>query len=116
MTVEDRPNSERKMQTTSLHLPADLLYLLRIVAVRRASQTGGRPSVSDVVRDVLEDHRHELETEASPSSEPGGADYSGYPHGSEPPHGALRTTPTERNALQRATRAAKSIRRRPEKE
>jgi hypothetical protein len=62
------PTTLRRMQTTSLHLPADLLYLLRLVAVRRASRTGGRPSVSDVVRDMLEEHRNELETEASLSS------------------------------------------------
>jgi hypothetical protein len=55
---------EKKMQVTSLHLPTDLLYTLRMVAVSHASKFGGRPSVSDVVRELLESHRSRFDTEA----------------------------------------------------
>jgi hypothetical protein len=55
---------EKKMQITSLHLPTDLLYILRMVAVSRASKLGGRPSVSDVVRGFLESHRSRFDAEA----------------------------------------------------
>lgn len=55
---------ERTMQVTSLHLPTDLLYTLRMVAVSRASKFGGRPSVSDVVREFLESHRSQFDAEA----------------------------------------------------
>jgi hypothetical protein len=63
----NRPHNghiEKKMQVTSLHLPADLLYILRMVAVSRASKFGGRPSVSDVVREFLESHRSQFDAEA----------------------------------------------------
>ena len=57
-------HSEKKMQVTSLHLPTDLLYILRMVAVSRANKFGGRPSVSDVVRELLESHRRHFDAEA----------------------------------------------------
>ena len=47
-----------------MHLPIDLLTLLRMAAIKRAERHGGRPSVSDVIRDVLERHRDEIEREA----------------------------------------------------
>jgi hypothetical protein len=102
------------MQTTSLHLPADLLYLLRIVAVRRASHTGGRPSVSDVVRVMLEANRRQLEAEASPSTDDGSkldvaaAESEGA--------GMLRATPAEHKVIERAKLAARAIRRRADRE
>jgi hypothetical protein len=49
--------------TTAIHLPADLLELLRIVAVKRA-RGGGRPSVSAVIVELVERCRAELEAEA----------------------------------------------------
>jgi len=53
------------MATASIHLSADLLMTLRMVANRRARTAGGRPSVSDVVREILDQHRDELVAEAS---------------------------------------------------
>lgn len=50
--------------TTAIHIPRDDLALLRRVAVERANRGGGRPSVSDVLRDLIERHRAELEAEA----------------------------------------------------
>ncbi len=50
--------------TTAIHIPKADLALLRRVAVERANRDGGRPSVSDVIRDLVEMHRAELEREA----------------------------------------------------
>src|SRR5262245_38984477 len=66
-----RGTTKGRMQTTSLHLPSDLLYILRMVAVSRANRRGGRPSVSDVVREFLELHRRQFEVEASGPSNRG---------------------------------------------
>ena len=52
------------MAITSVHLPRDLLKLLRLASINRADLHGGRPSVSDVIRDLLERHRAEIEDEA----------------------------------------------------
>lgn len=51
--------------TTAVHIPKDQLALLRRVAVERANREGGRPSVSNVLRDLIERHRAELEREAA---------------------------------------------------
>ena len=53
----------REMTTSTLHLPAALLELLRMVAVRRATASGGRPSVSAVVVEIMDRHRPALEAE-----------------------------------------------------
>ena len=53
------------MRFTTVVIPADLLRLLRLAAIGRADRHGGRPSVSDVIRDLLERHRKELEAEAA---------------------------------------------------
>ncbi len=54
------------MATCSVHMSLDMLTTLRLVATRRAAAAGaGRPSVSDVVREILDRHRDELEAEAS---------------------------------------------------
>lgn len=50
------------MVMTGLHLPAELLNLLRRVAVKRAER-GGRVSVSAVLTDLVRRHRAELEGE-----------------------------------------------------
>lgn len=50
--------------TTAIHIPRDDLHLLRLVSVARANRQGGRPSVSDVLRDLINRHRAELEREA----------------------------------------------------
>ena len=49
--------------STSVHLPVELLELLRMAAVKRASRQGGRPNVSEIVREALEAHRKEIESE-----------------------------------------------------
>ena len=54
--------SDHKM--TTVYLPPEMVTLLRIVAARRAEGVGGRPSVSEVVRGILEKHRPEIEKEA----------------------------------------------------
>ena len=48
--------------STSVHLPVELLELLRM-AVKRASRQGGRPNVSEIVREALEAHRDKIEGE-----------------------------------------------------
>lgn len=50
------------MVMTGLHLPAELLNVLRRVAVKRAER-GGRVSVSAVIADLVRKHRAELEDE-----------------------------------------------------
>lgn len=52
------------MTTTAIHIPHEALALLRLVAVQRANREGGRPSVSAVLTDLVEQHRAELEREA----------------------------------------------------
>ncbi len=51
--------------TTAVHIPREDLALLRRVAVERANRHGGRPSVSDVLRGLIERHRAELERETA---------------------------------------------------
>jgi predicted CopG family antitoxin len=46
-------------------MPLADLALLRRVAVERSIREGGRPSVSDVLRGLVEKHRAELEAEAT---------------------------------------------------
>ena len=58
-----RTTASAGMAITSIHLPRELLTLLRFASIHRADQRGGRPSVSDVIRDVLERHRDEIEDE-----------------------------------------------------
>jgi predicted CopG family antitoxin len=38
--------------------------LLRRVSIERANRQGGRPSVSNILRELIEQHRAELEAEA----------------------------------------------------
>ena len=51
--------------TTAVHISKDQLHLLRLVAVTRANQDGGRPSVSNVLLELIEANRPELEREAA---------------------------------------------------
>jgi hypothetical protein len=51
------------MATSAMHLPKETLQLLRRVAVARAGRRGGRPSVSAVIVDLVEQHRAELQAE-----------------------------------------------------
>lgn len=49
---------------TAVNLPANVLELLRMVAVKRATTAGhGRPSVSAVITSVVERCRRDLEAE-----------------------------------------------------
>lgn len=61
----DTRNDEKKAQTTvtSIHLPTDLLSLLRRLSVERSVQNGTRNSVSAVILELLEQHRDELQAE-----------------------------------------------------
>ena len=63
----DPPRRDRaltdKSMTTAIHIPSDDLALLRRVAVERATREGGRPSVSNVLRALIDQHRRELEKE-----------------------------------------------------
>ena len=54
-----------EMTTTAIHIPKATLSLLRRVAVSRADNQGGRPSVSAVLADLVERARAELEAEAA---------------------------------------------------
>ncbi len=49
--------------STSVHLPVELLELLRMAAVKRASRQGGRPNVSEIVREALDAYRSKIEEE-----------------------------------------------------
>lgn len=49
---------------TAIHIPRDLLRLLREVAVARADVAGGRPSVSAVLVDLVRQNREKLAREA----------------------------------------------------
>lgn len=50
-------------KTTAIHLKKDQWVLLRDVARRRADEAENRPSVSDIIRDMIERQRDELEAE-----------------------------------------------------
>jgi hypothetical protein len=50
--------------TTAIHVPKDVLMLLRRVAMEGAGRDGGRPSVSAVLVDLVRAHRDELERDA----------------------------------------------------
>ena len=52
-----------EMQTTAIVVPKSMWNLLREVAFRRAQSSGGRASVSEVLRSLVESHRAELEKE-----------------------------------------------------
>ena len=54
------------MMTTAMHIRRDHWKLLRIVAHKRAIESGGRASVSALITELVERHRKELEEEAGP--------------------------------------------------
>jgi len=62
--AEGAPAVDRTdMVTSAVHIPKATLQLLRRVAVARAGRQGGRPSVSGVIVDLVEQHRAELSEE-----------------------------------------------------
>lgn len=52
-----------EMVTTAIHVPKRTLSLLRRVSVARADRVGGRPSVSAVLSELVEEARQRLEQE-----------------------------------------------------
>lgn len=68
---ENQPSGESETWTTStIHMPAELLNALRLASIRRSMRRIGgqvgdgkntRPSVSEVVVDLLRRHREELD-------------------------------------------------------
>jgi predicted CopG family antitoxin len=54
-----------KPQTTTIHIPREYWFLLRRVTLRRALKRGGRVTISDVVVELVERHRKELERESA---------------------------------------------------
>jgi hypothetical protein len=59
------PIDRSDMATSAMHLPKATLQLLRRVAVARAGRQGGRPSVSAVIVDLVEQNRTGLEAETA---------------------------------------------------
>lgn len=67
-SVTARPSVNRAsdaMITTAVHIPRDVHILLRRVAVERANDHGGRPSVSVVLTELVRRHWDELTAEAA---------------------------------------------------
>ncbi|MFB3779046.1 MAG: hypothetical protein ACE141_15620 [Bryobacteraceae bacterium] len=52
-----------KPQTTPIHIPRDVWFLLRRVSLQRSLKEGGRVSIGDVVASLVERHRNDLERE-----------------------------------------------------
>ena len=51
-------------RSTGINMPSDVHALLRAVALKRAKELGGRPSVSAILVDLVRQHQDELEDEA----------------------------------------------------
>ena len=51
--------------TTGLNMPAELLSLLKAVAMKRSKELGGRPSVSAILCGLAEEKRADLDTRSS---------------------------------------------------
>ena len=68
MARQDRGETAGAGQsTTAIVLDAEMLEILRALAFLRARRRGGgRPSVSAIIREVLDKHRTELKREAKP--------------------------------------------------
>ena len=60
--ADGNPNHP-EMQTTAIHISKSDWNLLRQVSFKRAQESGGRASVSDVIRTLIETHRGDLERE-----------------------------------------------------
>jgi hypothetical protein len=55
--------TERTHVTSGINLPVEIYQLLNRVAFSRSLKNGGRPSVSALLVDLVEQHRKELEQE-----------------------------------------------------
>jgi acyl-CoA-binding protein len=62
-------NAFEETTTSRISMPTSMLELLRLVAVKRAAAEGGRPSVSNVVRGLVQQHWDELKREAEDPAE-----------------------------------------------
>ena len=60
----DEAQIEADTITTGLNLPKDLHALLKAVALKRAKEQGGHPSVSGIIVGLCRQHQGELEKEA----------------------------------------------------
>jgi hypothetical protein len=58
-----RSHGTAEMKTTAIVLTEEMWNLLREVAFHRAQASGGRASVSELLRSLVEGHRAELEKE-----------------------------------------------------
>ena len=52
--------------TSGFNMQSEMLSLLKAVAMKRAKERGGRPSVSAILTELVEAQRAELEKEAGP--------------------------------------------------
>ncbi len=65
----DGPSGDRPMTTSTIHLPVDMLFALQQAALRRADRKrrespngrGGRPSVSEIVVELLDELRERID-------------------------------------------------------
>jgi len=55
--------NERTHVTSGINLPVEIYQLLNRVAFSRSLKSGGRPSVSALLVDLVRRHRKELESE-----------------------------------------------------
>ncbi len=63
-TAEPPVEEDLVTVTTGLNLPRDLHALLKAVALKRAKEQGGHPSVSGIIVGLCRQHQGELEKEA----------------------------------------------------
>lgn len=64
-TTAPPAQERRKMVTTAIIVPDATFKLLRAAAFARAQRDGGRPSVSALIVELVEDARARLEAEAA---------------------------------------------------
>lgn len=55
------PLPKTGFKTSAVNFPLDVWELLRDAAFRRAKQTGGRPSVSSLIAELVRENRQKLE-------------------------------------------------------
>ncbi len=63
---ERAPEASAGGVTTAVVLERDQLAVLQAVAYARKRREGGRPSVSSIIRDLVNAHMKELKNEAGP--------------------------------------------------
>ncbi len=62
--ADDVASVDEHTVTAGVNMPKDLHALLRAVALKRAKEQGGRPSVSAIFVELCRQHQGELEKEA----------------------------------------------------